>query len=235
MKELHILHLNNFPILEQLQIEEALLRTDDRSFCIINEGSPKSIVMGISSKAPELIDLEASKKHAIPVIRRFSGGGCVIVDQKTLFVTFIFGSDVLDLPTFPEPIHRWSANFYKDAFGIDQFDLRENDYVIGNHKCGGNAQYIQRKRWLHHTSFLWDYEKDNMDFLLFPKKVPKYRDERSHKNFLCKLKDHSTHINELTSGIKTELKIRFQVNDLPLKDALQAQEKPHRKSTRIEM
>ena len=32
-----LLHVQNMPILEQLELEEALLRTDERNFCIINE------------------------------------------------------------------------------------------------------------------------------------------------------------------------------------------------------
>ena len=55
---LHFLHLKNIPIWKQLQIEEALLRIDNRNFFILNEGSPKAIIMGISGKEEELIHLE---------------------------------------------------------------------------------------------------------------------------------------------------------------------------------
>lgn len=50
------------------------------------------------------------------------------------------------------------------------------DYVFGNHKFGGNAQAITNKRWLHHTSFLWDYDQRNMLALKNPSKQPKYRE-----------------------------------------------------------
>ena len=51
MIDLHLLRLENIPILEQLAIEEALLRTDHRNICIVNSGTPPAIVMGISGKA----------------------------------------------------------------------------------------------------------------------------------------------------------------------------------------
>src|SRR5207249_7310952 len=102
--------------LEQLRLEEALLRADNRSFCIINTGSPRSIVMGISSKPSELLDEERVTKENVPIIRRFSGGGCVIVDHNTIFVTFIFSKEHIDLAPFPEPILAWSARFYQSAF-----------------------------------------------------------------------------------------------------------------------
>lgn len=49
------------------------------------------------------------------------------------------------------------------------------DYVYGERKFGGNAQAITSKRWLHHTSLLWDYDPLNMAVLTNPKKQPAYR------------------------------------------------------------
>ena len=63
------------------------------------------------------------------------------------------------------------------------------DYTFGELKFGGNAQYISKKRWLHHTSFLWDYDPKRMRCLLHPPKEPEYRRKRNHLDFLCRLKD----------------------------------------------
>ena len=81
---------------------------------------------------------------------------------------------------------------------LPNFSLKEDDYVLtlGNsgetRKMGGNAQAITGKQgWLHHTSFLWDYEDVNMErYLKLPEKRPDYRVDRSHKDFLVKLKEH---------------------------------------------
>ena len=181
---MNLLHLKNYPILKQLQLEEALLKADSRNFCIINEGSPPAIVMGISGKVEEIID---SKKHAqwgIPLIKRFSGGGTVVVDEETLFVSFLCQKELHEFAPYPEPIMRWTEGIYKEAFGLEAFHLRENDYVIGERKCGGNAQYLRKERWLHHTTFLWDYNPALMNLLLHPKKTPKYREGRGHEAFL---------------------------------------------------
>jgi len=43
--------------------------------------------------------------------------------------------------------------------------LRENDYVLGPRKMGGNAQSIIKNRWVHHTSFLWDFDVLKMRYL----------------------------------------------------------------------
>lgn len=204
---LHLLHLKDQSIFEQLQIEEALLRSDKRNFCIINEGSTPAIVMGISGKPEKLIRSDAN----VPIIKRFSGGGTVIVDENTLFVTFIFQKS-----NFPEQIMRWSEDFYKEAFQIEGFQLRENDYVIGEKKCGGNAQYIKKDRWLHHTSFLWDFNKERMDLLLHPPKMPTYRQNRKHDEFLCTLKEHAPSQEHLITSLKKELNKRYQVQEISI-------------------
>lgn len=228
---IHFLHLKNVSIFRQLQIEEALLRLDHRNWCIINEGSPKAIVMGISGKPHELIDLEKTKAAKIPIIKRFSGGGTVIVDEDTVFATFICQKDLHDFPPFPERILSWSAEFYKKAFKIPDFHLQENDYALKNLKCGGNAQYLRKDRWLHHTTFLWDFKNENMNYLLHPKKTPKYRDERSHLEFLCRLKTHFSSKDDMVLKIKAILESVYKIIYSSLEEISDVVQKEHRKTT----
>jgi lipoate-protein ligase A len=49
-----------------------------------------------------------------------------------------------------------------------------SDYAFSHRKFGGNAQSITKNRWVHHTSFLWDYDVKNMDYLKIPKRAPEY-------------------------------------------------------------
>jgi hypothetical protein len=65
--------------------------------------------------------------------------------------------------------------------------LRENDYVVGERKVGGNAQSISKNRWLHHTSFLWEFRPEMMRYLKHPAKTPAYREGRQHLDFLAPL------------------------------------------------
>jgi lipoate-protein ligase A len=224
---MYLIKLQNTPIFEQLQLEEALLRTDDRSFCIINQGSPPAIVMGISGKAEELVDLE---KNPFPLIRRFSGGGTVVVDENTLFITFILSKKDLPITPFPEPILRWSADLYTKAWQIPSFHLVENDYVIHDKKCGGNAQYLTKERWVHHTSFLWDFKPDYMNYLLMPQKRPSYRGDRAHSDFLCTLKPYKSSPNELIQDLEKELVKRFYIQEF---DFSTWERKEHRQATQI--
>ncbi|OVA08982.1 Biotin/lipoate A/B protein ligase [Macleaya cordata] len=190
---MNLVRFKGMPILQQLHLEEQLLRTSSDNWCIINDGTnTPSIVMGMSGKPSELLELEPVIRDRVPVIRRFTGGGTVIVDSGTIFVTLICNKD--DVPSvqpYPQPIMSWSSLLYNEVFqGIGDFHLRENDYVFGNRKFGGNAQSITKNRWIHHTSFLWDYDIKNMAYLKHPTRTPKYRSERNHLEFICRMKDY---------------------------------------------
>lgn len=230
----HLLRLKSYPIYEQLLLEEMLLRSDTRNWCLINEGTPSAIVMGISGKKEELINCNLAEQHAIPLIKRFSGGGTVIVDENTLFITFICQKQLHDFPAYPEPIMRWTEKLYHKAFQHPEFRLHQNDYVIGNRKFGGNAQYIKKERWLHHTSMLWDYAPEKMQLLLHPKKTPEYRAGRSHEEFLCRLSEYYLDKEAFIANIIDALNALFPIHTLSLDEALVEQQEPTtRKSTLI--
>lgn len=187
---LNILTFQNLPIFDQLCLEESLLRANSDNWVLINIGSPKAIVMGISTKPEDVIDLSKTTKDNIPIIQRFSGGGTVIVDENTLFVTFIFQKNTHTFELYPKTILEWTAAFLKKSLPLPHFALQESDFTLYDKKIGGNAQYIKKDRWLHHTSFLWDFSPHNMNYLLHPKKEPSYRQGRSHLDFITKLSPH---------------------------------------------
>ncbi|KAK6249988.1 hypothetical protein SCA6_003993 [Theobroma cacao] len=211
---MNLLRFKGLPILQQLHIEEQLLRTSSENWCIINDGTnDPTIVMGVSGKPAELLEIESVLRDQVPVIRRFTGGGTVIVDCGTIFATFICNKEAVpDLQPYPRPIMSWSSLLYGKVFqGIGDFHLRENDYVFGNHKFGGNAQSITKSRWIHHTSFLWDFEVRNMTYLKLPKRAPEYRLARGHLDFICCMKDYmprSTFINKTVEATGTQFSLR---------------------------
>ncbi|KAK9682899.1 hypothetical protein RND81_10G105200 [Saponaria officinalis] len=189
---MNVVMLNRIPILQQLHLEERLLRTSSDNWCIINDGTnDPTIVMGVSGKPAELLEIKSVLRDKIPVIKRFTGGGTVIVDHGTIFVSFICNKDAVpDLQPYPQPIMAWTSLLYDEVFlGAGNFKLRENDYVFGNRKFGGNAQSITKNRWIHHTSFLWDYDDKSMTYLKNPKRAPQYRLARNHSDFICRIKD----------------------------------------------
>jgi len=228
---LNLLKLQETPIIDQLRFEEALIRCDSNNWCIINQGSSPAIVMGISGRPEQLINLSLLEKRPLQLIRRFSGGGTVIVDNKTIFVTIICNRDAINIPLFPKHISQWMHTFYRPVFNTNKFQLIDHDYTLENRKFGGNAQYIRKDRWLHHSSLLWDYDPNMMNYLLPPPKMPSYRKERSHEDFLCRLKDHLASPHHLIHKINQQLQKAFQVIEVEKDNFPDILQQSHRKST----
>lgn len=110
--------------------------------------------------------------------------------------------------------------------------------MFGSRKVGGNAQSIAKGRWLHHTSFLWDFDPANMAYLTNPARQPTYRNQRSHLEFLCTLREVlKTDVvptrEQLERELRAELEAHFTVEDVGIEevDAILATE--HRKSTKF--
>ena len=51
--------------------------------------------LGDARKPHTLVDVKAADSAKIPLIKRFSGGGTVVVDQNTTVATFIFNKGII--------------------------------------------------------------------------------------------------------------------------------------------
>jgi lipoate-protein ligase A len=251
----HWLRLRNVPILDALRVEEALFRADlERSWFITNEWDREggvssltgrvntpadavSVVLGISGKPEELVHLDRARAANVPLCKRFSGGGTVIVDHSTIFVTFISAAGALpEVAPYPEPILAWTSGVYAEALrscGVESFATHANDYCIGDRKFGGNAQSISGKRWLHHSSLLWDFESERMSLLRMPARRPEYRADRPHADFVRSLSDAGmTDRGQLMEAITDAVRGRFELREVGVEEVQAALGTEHRKVTR---
>lgn len=97
--------------------------------------------MGIGSKTELLINTDSVKDAGVTVIRRFTGGGTVVVDSATIFVSII-GSfvrasrvpcapwflfqllqDAIGVPKGPRELMRWSEGVYQPVFAGSKVGL----------------------------------------------------------------------------------------------------------------
>ncbi len=233
MSDIRLVRLHNVPIQKQLEYEEALLRADSDNWCILNEGSSDAVVLGISSDPYEHICRDLFLQKPIPVLRRFTGGGVVVVDRNTLFVTFILHKEALPVRPLPESILRWGETFYRSVFQHPSFALKENDYVLGNRKIGGNAKYIRKDRWLLHTSFLWDFDPSKMAYLQNPAKAPPYRKGREHDDFITPLKKEYPDKGFLFENVIRSLPSFFTVKEIYKEIPDDYLLRDHRRSVRL--
>jgi hypothetical protein len=79
-------------------------------------------------RVSELVEIQPVLRDQVPVVRRFSGGGTVIVDEGTVFATFICSKAAVGgLQPFPRDIMTWTGQLYGKVFdGFGEFHLREN-------------------------------------------------------------------------------------------------------------
>jgi len=82
------------------------------------------------SKPEELINLKEASTANIPLLRRFTGGGTVIVDSNSIMTSIIMHGPtaVPDVPCYPRPIMHWTEGVfgkYLKQFNKN-FTLREN-------------------------------------------------------------------------------------------------------------
>jgi lipoate-protein ligase A len=180
------------PVLQQLHLEEALLRTSKANVLIVNRPTlpaqgPGSIVLGISGNMERLVRVANARADGLELIRRFSGGGTVFIDDSMLLVTAIANNSVgYALQSNPRAIMRWMGGVFERVFPAGAaFCVRENDFCLGSVKCAGNAQAIAGPRWLHHCVFVWEPRGAEFErYLHYPDRVPEYRQGRGHREFV---------------------------------------------------
>jgi lipoate-protein ligase A len=190
--KLHWLDLRSasLSVLERLLLEECLLKSDDRtrnwmvighhhasphrylSFSLAsshNHNNDKPcIVMGIGGKPELLLELNKVRRDEIAVIKRFTGGGTVVVDSDCLWTSIIgrnrkekdtvsssstatASTTIEDVEAFPRPIMDWTARavfgplFRKlnrqHPSGSPAFELLENDYTLALQSTAENDDH----------------------------------------------------------------------------------------------
>uniref|UniRef100_A0A7S1U394 BPL/LPL catalytic domain-containing protein n=1 Tax=Phaeomonas parva TaxID=124430 RepID=A0A7S1U394_9STRA len=206
---LYVVQLGRVAPMPMLLLEELLLRRSSENFLVTARGAAQpTIVLGISGKPAKLTKPGFVAQRGVPLLKRFSGGGTVVVDDACFFASWIVDASFApECKPFPKEIMAYTGGVYGDVLRRSAPNqdfgevLRENDYVIGEKKFGGNAQSIVSDRWLHHTSFLFEVRERNMELLSIPEKRPVYRADRDHGDFLVSLGDYGITMDAFEDGL----------------------------------
>jgi lipoate---protein ligase len=186
---------------ENLALDEALLEECDGGRLaegVLRVWEPQDyfVVLGRSIVAETEVNLQDCKKEKIPVLRRASGGGSVVVGPGCLAYSLIFSRK-----SFPElagvdtthqfVLHRLAEEL-QDRFptlarqGIS--DLAIADHAGRRLKISGNALRLRRHAVLYHGTFLYNFELPRIArYLDTPQRTPEYRSGRSHAEFVTNL------------------------------------------------
>lgn len=176
---------------ENLALDEALLE-------VAEAGGPEvlrlweypacAVVLGAGSRVTDDIHLDACTDDGVPVNRRSSGGGTVLLGPGCLLYSLILRFD-------RHPALSDLHASYRHILGIIQRMLEpyvssialegHSDLAWAGRKFSGNAQQRKRTHLLHHGTILYALDCSNMErYLKMPPRRPAYREERGHGDFL---------------------------------------------------
>jgi lipoate---protein ligase len=127
----------------------------------------------------------------VPICRRSSGGGTVLIGPGTLNVTVILPETAGPGLSAVDAAQRHVLGRMADsirALGPPLDVLAHGDLVLGDRKCAGSAQRRLSRWFLVHCSILYRFPVERIGrYLTVPHRQPAYRRGRSHREFLCNL------------------------------------------------
>jgi lipoate-protein ligase A len=155
-----------------------------------------AIVLGTGQRASLEINPAAAAAENIPILRRHSGGGAVLIGpgvwQYSAFLPFaeLPGSETISgamrsaLRPVLHVLCAWGASVRLEGLS----DVAVNEGEAGFRKIAGNAQARKRVSVLVHGTLLADPDWRLLSALLrFPSAAPEYRAGREHREFLVGL------------------------------------------------
>ena len=183
----YIINENNNPRYN-LALEEYVLKNLDGEYFFLWQNEP-TIVIGKHQNTISEINLDYVEKKGIHVVRRMSGGGAVYHDLGNINFSFI--QEKKDLADFDFSFFTRPIVDLLGELGIKAEFNSRNDLAIDGKKFSGNAQYIFKKKILHHGTLLFNSE---MEELVNSLKVSKDKIEskglKSIKSRVANIKDH---------------------------------------------
>jgi len=150
-----------------------------------------AVVLGAGCQLAVDVDEPACVAARVPVCRRASGGGTVLLGPGCLCYALILRYDrdpaLREIPSsYAFILGRIRAALAGLLPGIEPAGT--SDLTAGGLKLSGNAQQRKRAYLLHHGSLLYDFAIDRVErYLRMPPRQPAYRQGRPHGAFLTNL------------------------------------------------
>lgn len=153
------------------------------------EATRPAVVVGRSTRMAGHVIQEACDEDGVRVLRRFSGGGAVVLGSGCLNyavgLSLVSRPDLNDVPGSFRAILGGIAT----ALGVPGVSVGGGtDLVRDGRKVSGNAQRRGRRALLHHGTLLYAFDAGlALRYLKEPERQPDYRASRRHTEFLGNL------------------------------------------------
>jgi lipoate-protein ligase A len=183
---------------ENLALDEALLETAENGFesrevLRVWECPQTAVILGRSCKVSDEVRLAACETANIPVFRRTSGGGTVVIGPGCLQYSLLLSYELRPHLRMLDEVHRLVLNTTSQSLnqvlGSEVVQPRgTSDLAIGEQKISGNSVRCKRNFLLYHGTLLYDFDLSIVERLLLPPpKEPDYRVGREHQSFISNL------------------------------------------------
>ncbi len=156
------------------------------------ESAEHAAVLGRAGRAGKDCFLEKCREDNVKVIRRLSGGGAVLQGPGCLNYSAVLSYD--SSGEYADIKRSYSAILGKICLGLRGCGYRAeimpaSDMVLGKKKISGNAQARKKRFFLHHGTFLYNFDIPKVTrYLKHPVKEPDYRKGRRHGAFVVNIR-----------------------------------------------
>ena len=182
-------------VAENLAVDEAFLIEADagRGASLLRLWDPPefAVVLGASGRIDDDVFLDNCAADGVPIQRRSSGGGTVVLGPGVLCVSVFLPSDAAPGLARVDLAHTHVLE--KIARGLHgtmspMAILGRGDLAIEDRKFAGSAQRRLKHWFMVHCSILYAFPIERISrYLKIPRRQPEYRAGRSHADFLVNL------------------------------------------------
>jgi lipoate---protein ligase len=177
---------------ENLALDEALLLEAEAGrggeVLRVWEWPALAVVLGSGCRLAEDVDEMACAADGVPVLRRSSGGGTVLLGPGCLLYTLVLDQERDPILSQIQPSYRHILGRVAAALGGEAAQEGISDLALEGRKFSGNAQQRKRRHLLHHGTLLYTFDLERVGrYLRPPPRPPEYRAGRGHDDFLLNL------------------------------------------------
>jgi lipoate-protein ligase A len=179
---------------ENLALDEALLLSaeagESSEVLRLWEWPSLAVVLGAGGSIAIDVNEEACGMDGVPLHRRASGGGTVLLGRGCLLFSLVLAFDRAAELRLVNSSYRWIlsriANSLQSIGPVEHSGI--SDLAIRGLKISGNSQQRKTRHVLHHGTVLYDFDLRKIGrYLHAPERSPDYRNGRDHAAFVANL------------------------------------------------
>ncbi len=180
-------------VAEHLALEEALWQWAsqgalDQGVLWVWEPSQEAVVVGRSCQVQREVHLQSCQQQAVPVLRRCTGGGAVVLGPGCLVYCLVvpWGEGVGPRGVHAQVLAPLAEQLRKHFPQVRQAGI--SDLTYQDRKFSGNSVRLGRRWCWYHGTLLYRFPIHRVGELLpHPPREPHYRQGRNHEAFLTNL------------------------------------------------